>query len=293
MSALKMIGLDYLMKISEGSPDIVIGLIDGPVYVDHPAFSESNIKTINESQHAYCKNANSFACMHGTFTAGILCTKRGREAPGICSKCTLLIRPVFMESSNTNNKNGNLDYFVPSTTMHELSNAIVETIRAGAKIINLSLGLPNNLINNKQLNEVYHYAAKNEVLIVIAAGNQGSIGQSSLINHNWIIPVASCSESGNISPESNIGPSIGNRGIMAPGVNITSTSSSGGYITSSGTSIAAPFVTGTLALLWSIFPKKSASDLKLSILKHNRRSIIPPLLDAYSAFQLLKNDLHL
>ena len=107
---------------------------------------------------------------------------------------------------------------IPSTTADELSNAIIETIKAGAKIINLSLGLANNLLNNKQLNEVYHYASKHDVLIVIAAGNQGNIGQTSLIDHEWVIPVASCSDDGTISPRSNLGPTIGKRGIMAPGV---------------------------------------------------------------------------
>jgi subtilisin family serine protease len=226
--------------------------------------------------------------MHGTFTAGILSSKRGLRSPGICPNCTLLIHPVFMESSNKkNNKNSSFDKFIPSTTPEELSNAIFETIKTGAKIINLSLGLEHNLLNNSKLHEVYHYASRHGVLIVISAGNQGNIGQTSLIDHDWIIPVASCSNNGTISPNSNFGPIIGNRGIMAPGEGITSTYAGGGYTTASGTSIAAPFVTGTLALLWSIYPKKTASDLKFSILSQSRRSIIPPLLDAYSAFQTL------
>jgi subtilisin family serine protease len=277
------------MKTSEGSPDIVIGLIDGPVFVDHPSFMKNNIKTINESQYAYCKNASSIACMHGTFTAGVLSSKRGLQSPAICPKCTLLIYPVFMEESlnKRNNENGYFDTVIPSTTPAELSNSIFETIKAGAKIINLSLGLANNLLNNKQLNEVYNYAAKRGVLIVIAAGNQGNIGQTSLIDNDWIIPVASCSNNGTISPQSNLGPTIGNRGIMAPGESITSTYASGGYITASGTSVAAPFVTGTLALLWSIYPKKTASELKFSLLTQRKRSIVPSLLDAYSAFKRL------
>ena len=288
MSPLNLIGLDHLMKISDGSPDIVIGLIDGPVFVDHPAFFESNLKTINKSHYAYCKNSSSLACMHGTFTAGIISSKRGLQSPAICPKCTLLIHPVFIESSTKKiNKNGCFDNSLPSTTSEELSNAIFETIKAGAKIINLSLGLPNNLLNNKELYEVYHYAARHGVLIIISAGNQGNIGQTSLIDHDWIIPVASCSNNGTISPDSNLGPIIGNRGVMAPGEFITSVYSGGGYTTASGTSIAAPFVTGTLALLWSIYPKKTASDLKLAILSHRRRSILPVLLDAYSAFQSL------
>ena len=41
---------------------------------------------------------------------------------------------------------------------------------------------------------------------------------------------------------------------MAPGVNIKSVYPGGQYTHMSGTSFAAPFVTGGIALLWSIFP---------------------------------------
>lgn len=283
---LNITSLNRLMEISEGDNNIVIGLIDGPVKLDHPAFLESNIKTLTQDQYLNCKNSSSLACMHGTFIAGILSSKRGLPSPAICPKCTLLVHPVFMEAPNSN-KN---EFNIPSTTPELLSNAILETINAGAKIINLSLNLldTHNLLHIKPLYEIYQYAAKKDILIVNAAVNNGYIGQTSL--PHWIIPVTSCSESGNISTQTNIGPTIGTRGLMAPGINITSTAASGGYNTSSGNSIAAAFVTGTLALLWSIFPTKNASELKHSILRQNKRTIIPPLLDAYTAFQILKNN---
>ena len=60
-------------------------------------------------------------------------------------------------------------------------------------------------------------------IIVAASGNQGNIGSISLIHNQWIIPVAACNEYGRLDPMSNFGPSIGIRGLMAPGINITST----------------------------------------------------------------------
>jgi subtilisin family serine protease len=93
---------------------------------------------------------------------------------------------------------------------------------------------------------------------------------------------------------SNFGPSIGSRGVMAPGVNITSASPNAGYNQRSGTSFAAPFVTGAIALLWSIFPTVTAAQIKHAIIssvavRNHRTSIIPPLLNAQAAQRSLKD----
>ena len=58
------------MNISDGSPDVTIGLIDGPVDLNHPAFNGSTIRAVKDSQLAECKNVGSIACRHGTFIAG-------------------------------------------------------------------------------------------------------------------------------------------------------------------------------------------------------------------------------
>jgi subtilisin family serine protease len=80
---------------------------------------------------------------------------------------------------------------------------------------------------------------------------------------------------------------------MAPGINITSTASGRGYTKMSGTSFAAPFVTGALALLWSIFPKATAAGLihaiRLGALNLLHRSVIPPLLDVEAAYHTLRS----
>jgi subtilisin family serine protease len=60
----------------------------------------------------------------------------------------------------------------------------------------------------------------------------------------------------------------------------------------SGTSVATPFVTGSIALLWSIFPHATPSAIRYSITlgtPFQRRSIIPPLLDIKAAWNRLKN----
>lgn len=289
MDPLNQIGLKSLMNVSSGDPDIVIGIIDGPVDLNHPAFQNSHIKTVRDSQVGVCKNATSIACSHGTFVAGILCAKRGFSAPAICPNCKIILNPIFRESiDNITEK----FMTIPSTTAEELSNAIIETIEAGARIINLSLGLStSSLAIYDKLQEAYDYALHKGVIIVVAAGNQGYIGNISLINHRWLIPVAGCDEYGMLDANSNFGPSIGNRGLMAPSINIRSTYPRGQYTHMSGTSFAVPFVTGSIALLWSVFPNATATAIIQSLTRGtpNRRSIIPPLLNVEAAWNKLKN----
>ena len=90
--------------------------------------------------------------------------------------------------------------------------------------------------------------------------------------------------------ESNLGSSISRRGLRAPGDAITSLSPGGQSITVGGTSVAVPFVTGAIALLWSEFPAATAAQIKLAIAQAStlrRASVVPPLLDAAAAYHIL------
>jgi subtilisin family serine protease len=285
MKLFDLIKIHSLMAASAGNPKVAIGLIDGPVDFDHPSFQDSIMRTVNDSQKKVCKMSTSIACTHGTFIAGILSSKRGSYAPGICPLCEIVLRPIFAEDRSRESAN------VPTSSPHELSDAIIDCVKAGVRIINLSLGLNvYSLIAYPNVQEACHYALKNGVIIITAAGNQGDVGYTSLLNYPWIIPVAACDQYGRLSGSSNIGPSIGRRGVLAPGINITSTSPGVGYTTMSGTSVAVPFVTGTLALLWSLLPKANAEELIFSVrnTQYNRTNIIPPLLDGEAALEQLK-----
>jgi subtilisin family serine protease len=288
MDPLEQVRLRSLMNVSKGRPEIVIGVIDGPVDFDHPSFKGARLKAIKESELAACKTASSIACTHGTFVVGILSGKRDSPAPAICPETTIILHPIFNGRSYSHQ-----EVALPDSTPRELSDAIIETVDSGAKIINLSLGLSGtSLIVYHDLEEAYNYARQKEVIIVAAAGNQGNIGHAALLNNKWIIPVTACDENDRLSSMSNFGPSIGIRGLMAPGIGITSTSPGGQYASLSGTSFAAPFVTGTIALLWSLFPKANSVQIIQALVRNSlnhSRTIIPPLLNAEAALILLKN----
>jgi hypothetical protein len=57
--------------------------------------------------------------------------------------------------------------------------------------------------------------------------------------------------------------------------------------------VATPFVTGAIALLWSLYPQAPAEHVRFALLagarRALRRSIVPPLLDAGRAWYILND----
>jgi subtilisin family serine protease len=284
MDALELVRLTPLMELSSGRPEIAVGLIDGPVWMDRSGLWSAKVERLGADLPATCTRPNSSACTHGTFVAGILAARRGSQAPAICPGCTLLVRAVFSEE--TKSAAG-----MPSAMPTELAQAILDVVGAGARVINLSLSvLATSTRDQRQLEAALNYAAGRGVIVVAAAGNQGEVGSSPLTRHSWPIPVAGADSQGQPTPTSNLGRSIGQRGLRAPSENIASLGPSGQIETFSGTSAAAPFVTGAIALLWSEFPRASASAIRLAVTGTNRsarRAVVPPLLDAWAAYQSL------
>ncbi len=284
MNHLDLVKLTALMERTSGQPEMMVGLLDGPVATTHPDLEREHIREIPGSIRGACTQTKSVACLHGTFVAGILCAKRSSNAPAICPNCTLLVRPIFAETQG-----GSLE--MPSATPAELAAAILDSIRAGARVLNLSVALMHpSSTGQRELEEALDYAARRGVNAVVAAGNQGAVGSSAITRHPWVIPVVAYDLRGRPIQQSNLGGSIGRRGLGAPGDDVTSLGADSRPITFGGTSIAVPFVTGAIALLWSQFPTATATEVKLALTqvsRQRRTTIVPPLLDAWAAYQLL------
>ena len=280
-SPLDLVKLTPLMQRSHGAPEVVVALIDGPVAMGHPDLTRENIREVSGSGSGACTQAGSAACMHGTFVAGIFCAKRESQAPAICPGCTLLVRPVFDETTAWRGE-------IPSATPLELAKAIVECTKAGARVINLSVALAQPSMNGQRdLQQALDYAASSGVIVVAAAGNQGTIGSSPITRHPGVIPVVACDSRGRPMDKSNLANSISRRGLMAPGEQINSIGAMGEPLALGGTSAAAPIVTGAIALLWSEFPGVNASEVKFAVTQANmlrRTTVVPPLLDAWRAY---------
>ncbi|MGC2222502.1 MAG: S8 family serine peptidase [Methylocella sp.] len=284
MNPLELAGLIALMGRTRGRPEVVVGLVDGPIAMNHPDLAGDTIREFPGKMSGTCTKTNSAACMHGTFVAGILCAKRGSAAPALCPNCTLLAYSIFAETASG-------DTEMPSATPEDLTAAILACIEAGARILNLSLALTRSSSKGERaLGEALDRAARRGVLIVAAAGNQGTVGSTVITGHPWVIPVAACDLRGKPVNETNLGHSIGRRGLRAPGDQITSLGAQGQPLTLGGTSVAAPFVTGAIALAWSEFPAATAAQLRFAFMHARaggRITVTPPLLDAWAAYQVL------
>jgi subtilisin family serine protease len=263
---------------------VKVGLIDGPVVTQHPDLENEHLSEIPGNSAAACAQANSFACLHGTFVAGILCAKRSSVAPAICPGCSLVIRPIFPEAASEGEQ-------MPSATPTELAQAILDCVEAGVRVLNLSAALSQPSVNGEPvLESALNQAAKRGVIVIAAAGNQGTLGSTAITRHRCVIPVVAYDLQRRPLDQSNLGSSIGRRGLGAPGDKVTSLGPQGKPLTLGGTSAAAPFVTGAIALLWSEFPNANTTELKFAIMQANlgrRATVIPPLLDAGAAYQYM------
>jgi len=267
------------MDVTSGRAEVIIGLIDGPV-ADHPDLTRS-IRQV-PGQVAAC-SPGSESCAHGTFVAGILSARRGARAPAICPGCTLLVRPIFAAGKVGVGS-------IPTTTSHELAEAIVECLEGGARILNVSAAVAHaHGAGAYKLTEALDWAVRKGAVVVAASGNQGVVGSSAITRHRGVIPVVSYSRAGRPLSGSNLGASIARRGLGAPGEAIKSLACDGGSFRSGGTSTAAPFVTGTIALIWSVFPAVPAASIRLALATSAGRSrgVVPPLLNAWSAYQVM------
>lgn len=284
MICLERVGLTPLMALGEGDPDLTIALLDGPVSVGHPALAGASIMNVREHT-AGCRQAASAACAHGTFVAGVLVADRSASAPAICPRCSLLVRPIFGEAGE--------NAWLPLTTVAQLAQAIVECVDAGARVLNLSASAAApSTEDDGALRASLDHAVRRGALVVAAAGNQGTLGSSAITRHPGVIAVAACDADGRPIAMTNLGGSTGRRGLSAVGAAVESLGTQGATLTLSGTSFATPFVTGAIALLWSLFPHASAGQIRHALTGAARRiSVVPPLLDAWTAFQRLAKSL--
>ncbi|MBZ3906441.1 S8 family serine peptidase [Streptomyces griseiscabiei] len=302
---LEQTGLARLMARGAGRPEIVVAVVDGLVALGHPGLAGRHLRVLpggtgdrgGQGDVACRPTGNDASCRHGTYVVGLLGADRTSRPPGICPGCTFLLRPIFAAGHVTGRPSAPAmpaTPAVPATPAarpEDLAAAIVECVDAGARVLNLSVAPDRpSSTDHRELEWALDHAANRGVITIVAAGNQGTVGTSVLTRHPWTVPVVAYDQRGRPMNLSNLGGSIGARGLGAPGEGVVGLGVDGRPLAVTGTSAAAPFVAGAVALLLSAFPTAPPADVRSALLLTAvgpRRTVVPPFLDAWAAYTAL------
>lgn len=250
---IKAINLQAGWTITKGSSNVKIAIVDDGIEAAHPMFKGRIVEAYNVFTQ---DNKLSIGVGHGTHTAGLAAGSAdylSDGVTGIAPNCMLMPIQVF--------DNG-------QCSLSALVAGVMYAVHHDADVINLSIG-PSfkglNLLPPEQQNQIARsqfknveklwarvcmLAAKKKCILVFAAGNDDILSSVPPENRNASSIVVTAVDR-NLYPTdfTNYGPCSD---ISAPGKDIYSSFPRGGFQSCDGTSMAAPIVTGTIALMKSL-----------------------------------------
>ncbi|MBQ4101275.1 MAG: S8 family serine peptidase [Oscillospiraceae bacterium] len=276
--AADMIDLPSAWGESMGNPEVLVGVIDSGIDITHPDLA-GKVRT-DLSVNFVHDGTDGTSCTdfigHGTHVAGIIAAiaNNNKGIAGTAPNVKLVSLKVFKETTLIRNSMiiGDSD---------DVALAVEYATRANIDILNFSGG--SDTFNPGLATAIAEF----DGLFVCAAGNDGKNNDSENIcfpanyAHDNIIAVGSCNERDSVAVNSNYG--LANVDLFAPGTNVIScypvnkcssgscasgTHISNGYHTLSGTSMATPFVTGTVALIYSRHPGTPPTSIKSRIMNN-------------------------
>jgi thermitase len=145
-------------------------------------------------------------------------------------------------------------------TIEQIAQGIIDAARDGADVVSLSLG-DRSRAAPKVLSDAIAYARRRGAVVVAAAGNaDADAAMHTPSNVDGVIAVAAVDASLRKARFSNVNTSLA-RPIAAPGVDILSLRTGGGYVPMSGTSMATPMVAGLVGVMRSIRPDLTGDEV--------------------------------
>ncbi|WP_018923079.1 S8 family serine peptidase [Salsuginibacillus kocurii] len=218
---------------------VSVAVIDTGIMHDHPDLNVVDSETfVDGTEDAEDDNG------HGTHVAGIIAALDNNEGTvGVAPDADLYAAKVLNEDGSG---------------MHSwVVQGIEWAIHNEIDVINLSVGGDQH---SDLLGDAIEYAVDQGIAMVAAAGNRGA-GEDQIeypARYDDVIAVGATTIHDERAQFSATGPSLD---IVAPGQDILSTDNDGGYIRDHGTSMAAPHVSGHLALLQQENPEAESDEL--------------------------------
>ena len=207
---------------------ILVGILDSGIEV-HSTFDDVYIVDIDLAGAGVAGPGAG----HGTAVASIIA---GRD--GIAPAAELFVVRVLDENGSGNS--------------FHVADGIIQATDMGVHIINMSLGVYQD---SRLLREAVQYATEQGVLIVAAAGNDGYMRLPYPAGYSGVLSVTAVDQQGRQALFPNQSMQID---FAAPGVGVVAAAAEGGTQSFSGTSAAAPFVSGTLAAMLSADPGRTS-----------------------------------
>mgnify|MGYP006286375679 CR=1 FL=1 len=234
---LKMTALNYGWTEETGRSNIRIAVIDTGIDEDHPDLA--NRINLDDSYNFVDDNYNLKDVEgHGTHVAGTAAavTDNSKGIAGVSWKGKIIAIKALDDNGNGSISN------IAEAIMYAAGLSDNPKKIDAVDLINMSLGSTSG---STTLKNAVEKAAGAGVIMVAAAGNSGS-GLNYPAAYEEVISVAAVDSGGNIASFSNDGSTMD---LAAPGQSILSTVPDNQYGYSSGTSMAAPHVSGIISLM--------------------------------------------
>ena len=261
--AFTMTQIDRLHRLGFDGSGVTIGIVDTGVDIHHQEFDPSSFIAWKDFVNNRSKYYDDDG--HGTHIAGILVSKTsiqgllsGINMQGIAPGAKIVVAKATSKNQYPFNQiNDSL-----------IAASIQFCIDKGADIICLSLGknLKNlKLDENSKTAGLIQKAINNGIFVIAPAGDDGQDDDGNVVfpgTLDNVITVGATCKTGSIAVFSSRGHQYLNTQnpnkkpeLIAPGTKIMSTRNNGAYGEMSGTSQAAAYVTGIIALLLQAYPE--------------------------------------
>ena len=225
---LDMIGADAAFRQGFLGQGIRVGVLDSGVN-PHPAFGDRLLAGHNYVRDAEEPEDTSDSYGHGTRIAGLIAAADEEGYIGTAPGAEIV--PLKVTDGKT----------VKVSAICEAIYGAVDDY--GCQVLNLSMGVRTDY---NALREAVAYAEARGVVVVSAVGNSGSGAMYYPAGYDTVIGVGAVDCNSVLYYNSDHNESVF---LTAPGVDVRSTASAGGCISSTGTSFSVPQVAGAAAVL--------------------------------------------